>query len=162
MKNLLQSGTVQRIWRFLKPLLSALVILLILRYTGMLAAVTDFAGSAIMKTGAMDYEPENVVKKESFDYNFSVKDLQGNTVDFSAFKGKVVFLNLWATWCGPCRSEMPSIDALYKSIENKDKIVFVMLSMDRPENQPKVQKYITDKAFTFPTYTLSSLTDQLK
>jgi thiol-disulfide isomerase/thioredoxin len=163
MKNLLQSGTIQRVFRFLKPWLSALIILLILRYTGMLSAVTDLAGTTIMKTGAMDYEPDDVLKKENFDYNFSIKDLQGNVVDFNSFKGKVVFLNLWATWCGPCRSEMPSIEGLYKSIPDKEKVVFVMLSMDRPEHQGKVVKYMQDKSFTFPAYTLdSSLSTQLR
>jgi thiol-disulfide isomerase/thioredoxin len=162
MKNLLQSGIIQRVFRFLKPWLSALIIIVILRYTGMLAAVTDFAGSTIMKTGVMDYEPEAVLKKEDFDYDFSIKDLQGNVVDMNSFKGKVVFLNLWATWCGPCRSEMPSIEGLYNSIQDKDKIVFVMLSMDKPENQGKVVKYIQDKAFSFPTYTIDTrLTQQL-
>jgi thiol-disulfide isomerase/thioredoxin len=163
MKNLLQSGTIQRIFRFLKPWLSALIILVILRYTGMLSAVTDFAGSTIMKTGAMDYEPEDVLKKEDFDYNFTIKDLQGNVVDFNSFKGKVVFLNLWATWCGPCRSEMPSIEGLYNSIADKDKIVFVMLSMDKPEHQGKVVKYIQNNGFTFPVYTLdNNLSPQLR
>ncbi len=163
MKNLLQSGTIQRVLRFLKPWLSALIILVILRYTGMLSAVTDFAGSTIMKTGAMDYEPDDVLKKEDFDYNFSIRDLQGNVVDFNSFKGKVVFLNLWATWCGPCRSEMPSIEARYNSVPDKEKVVFVMLSMDRPEHQGKVVKYMQDKAFTFPAYTLdSNLSSQLR
>jgi thiol-disulfide isomerase/thioredoxin len=163
MKNLLQSGTIQRIFRFLKPWLSALIILVILRYTGMLSAVTDFASTTIMKTGAMDYDPEDVLKKENFDYNFSIKDLQGNVVDFNSFKGKVVFLNLWATWCGPCRSEMPSIEALYKSIPDKENVVFVMLSMDRPEHQGKVVKYMEDKSYTFPAYTLNSnLSSQLR
>jgi thiol-disulfide isomerase/thioredoxin len=163
MKNLLQSGTIQRIFRFLKPWLSALIIFVILRYTGMLSAVTDFASTTIMKTGAMDYDPEDVLKKENFDYNFSIKDLQGNVVDFNSFKGKVVFLNLWATWCGPCRSEMPSIEALYKSIPDKENVVFVMLSMDRPEHQGKVVKYMEDKSYTFPAYTLNSnLSSQLR
>lgn len=163
MKNLLQSKTIQRIFSFLKPWVSALIILVILRYTGMLAAVTDFAGSAIMKTGAMDYNPDEAPKKDDFDFNFFIKDLQGNTIDFNTFKGKVVFLNLWATWCGPCRSEMPSIEALYQSIEDKDKIVFVMLSLDKPEHQNKVVKYIADKGYTFPAYTLDGgVSAQLK
>lgn len=163
MKNLLQSGTFLRIFRFLKPWLSALIIIVILRYTGLLSAVTDFAGSTMMKTGVMDYEPEDGLKKENFDYGFSVKDLQGNVVDFNSFKGKVVFLNLWATWCGPCRSEMPSIEALYSSIPDKDKVVFVMLSMDKPEHQGKVVKYIQSNEYTFPAYTLNdNLSPQLR
>jgi thiol-disulfide isomerase/thioredoxin len=163
MKKLLQSETFVRIVRAIKPWATAVIILLFLRYTGLLSAVTDFAGATVMKTGLMDHAPEEVLKKESFDYNFSIKDLNGNDVDVNQFKGKVVFLNLWATWCGPCRAEMPSIEGLYNSIADKDQIVFVMLSMDRPENKNKVSKYIADQAFTFPTYTLSNtLSAQLR
>jgi thiol-disulfide isomerase/thioredoxin len=144
-------GTLRNLFRSAKPWLTAIAILLLLRYTGLLSAVTDLAGNTVMMTGAMDYEPE-VLKKENFDYNFSIKDLQGNTVDFNQYKGKVVFLNLWATWCGPCRYEMPSIESLYGSIEDKDKIVFVMLSLDKSENRSKVIKYIQDKGFSFPAY----------
>jgi len=103
----------------------------------------------------MDFTPEVDVRGEVFDYNFSVKDLQGNAVDFNQFKGKVVFLNLWATWCGPCRAEMPSIHNLYHAVKDNDKIVFVMLSLDRADQQGKVVSYVNDKAFTFPVYMVS-------
>lgn len=138
-------------FRSAKPWLTAIALILFLRYTGLLSAVTDLAGNTMLMTGAMDYEPE-VLEKENFDYNFSIKDLQGNKIDFAQYKGKVIFLNLWATWCGPCRYEMPSIESLYSSIENKDKIVFVMLSMDKDENRSKVIRYIQDQEFSFPAY----------
>lgn len=152
MKNLIQSEKLYKFIRVVKPWVTAVVIFLVLRYTGMLSAVTDLAGTTMMKTGVMDYEPDEVSKKEDFDFNFSIKDLNGNKVDFNQFKGKVVFLNMWATWCGPCRMEMPSIQSLYNSIDNKNKIVFVMLSIDRDTNLDKVVKYINDKSFTFPSY----------
>src|ERR1041385_7682386 len=68
--------------------------------------------SAVLKSGFVDASISSS-KRDAFDFNFSVKDLSGNTVDFQNFRGKIVFLNLWATWCGPCRSEMPSIQKLY-------------------------------------------------
>src|SRR4051812_49314453 len=46
------------------------------------------------------------------DYNWKLRDLAGNTVDFASFKGKPVFLNIWATWCPPCVAELPSIASL--------------------------------------------------
>lgn len=91
---------------------------------------------------------------QSFDYNFKINDLQGNTVDFRTFRGKVVFINLWATWCGPCRSEMPSIQKMYDQID-KHEIQVVMLSIDDLKQTEKVKKYVSDKNFTFPVYTLS-------
>ena len=66
-------------------------------------------------------------------------------------KGKVIFLNLWATWCGPCRLEMPSIQNLYNSVD-KDKVAFVMLSLDQENQEGKIIQFIKDKGFTFPVY----------
>ena len=45
--------------------------------------------------------------------DFKLPDLKGTTISLSSLRGKVVFLNVWATWCGPCREEMPSIQTLY-------------------------------------------------
>jgi thiol-disulfide isomerase/thioredoxin len=51
--------------------------------------------------------------------DFTLPLLDGTTVTLSQFKGKVVFLNFWATWCGPCRSEMPSMEAVYQRLKNQ-------------------------------------------
>lgn len=97
----------------------------------------------------------------TFDYAFVLKDIQGNKVNASKFKGKVIFLNLWATWCGPCRAEMASIEKLYTSL-NKSNIEFVMLSLDRPDAEQNVKNYITSKQFSFPVFVpFESLPQQL-
>jgi len=59
--------------------------------------------------------------------DFSLQDLQGQTVHLSDFQGKVVFLNFWATWCPPCRMEMPSMDMLNEIFATSD---FVMLAVN--------------------------------
>ena len=65
------------------------------------------------------------------DYDWSPVDLNDQPVPFSRFKGKTVFLNFWATWCGPCVSEMPSIEELAKNPRLRDKnIAFVCVSRD--------------------------------
>jgi thiol-disulfide isomerase/thioredoxin len=156
MRKLIQPEKVSQIVRFLRPWGMALAMVLILRYTGLLSGLTDFTGRAMLQTGAMDFDPgisDN--RNETFDYDFTVKNLDGKPVDFNQFKGKVVFLNLWATWCGPCRAEMASIHSLYNAVKDNDKIVFVMLSLDRADQQGKVVSYINDKAFTFPVYMVS-------
>lgn len=89
------------------------------------------------------------LKDKSFDYAFTIKDLDGNKVSFEEYKGKVVFLNLWATWCGPCRAEMPSIQKLYNKTQS-DNIAFVMLSLDQEGDQKKVANYVKRNNFTFP------------
>ncbi|RIJ34207.1 TlpA disulfide reductase family protein [Pontibacter oryzae] len=81
---------------------------------------------------------------------FKMRTLDGKTVSFESLKGKVVFLNIWATWCPPCIAEMPNIQSLYDKI-GSDKIAFVMLSVDEGGVE-KVQKFIDKKGFTLPVY----------
>lgn len=104
-------------------------------------------------------DPEAPLK--DFDYGFTIKDLEGNRIAMETFRGKVIFLNVWATWCGPCRMEMPGIQALYEKVD-KEKIVFIMLSIDRDEDKNRIVRYMRDKKFTFNAYQPSgSLTEQL-
>ncbi|ARS34674.1 TlpA family protein disulfide reductase [Pontibacter actiniarum] len=81
---------------------------------------------------------------------FKMRTLDGSTVSFESLKGKVIFLNIWATWCPPCVAEMPNIQSLYEKV-GSDKIAFVMLSVDEG-GMEKVQKFIAKKGFTFPVY----------
>lgn len=81
---------------------------------------------------------------------FKLKGLDGKTVPFGSLKGKVVFMNIWATWCPPCIAEMPNIQSLYEKV-GSDKIAFVMLSVDEG-GMEKVQKFIDKKGYTFPVY----------
>ena len=115
-----------------------------------------------METGVMDATSNEPAVTRKFNYNFKVRDLQGNVKDVRAYKNKIIFLNIWATWCGPCRMEMPSIQNLYTQIDTA-KIAFIMLSVDRPQDLDKVKSYIEDKEFTFPVYTpASTLPNQLQ
>ncbi len=99
---------------------------------------------------------------QDFNYDFQIKDLDGHKINFSQYKNKVVFLNLWATWCGPCRAEMPTIQKLYTKMANDPNVVFVMLSIDKDKDLPKVVRYLKDKSFTFKGYMPSGyLTEQL-
>jgi thiol-disulfide isomerase/thioredoxin len=81
---------------------------------------------------------------------FQMRSLDGKTVKLESLKVKVVFMNIWATWCPPCIAEMPNIQRLYEKV-GSDKIAFVMLSVDEG-GMEKVQKFIGKKGFTFPVY----------
>ncbi|QOI98279.1 MAG: TlpA family protein disulfide reductase [Flammeovirgaceae bacterium] len=149
------------LYRFAKPLLTVLVIMLILHYSGMLAGVTGLTNSQPAYSGKREFSEESTATTERFNYDFMVKDMDGNRFSFTDYKGKVVFLNLWATWCGPCRAEMPGIQSLYSKIKNEN-VRFVMLSIDEDRQQAKVKKYVSDKRFTFPVFMPSGqLTQQL-
>lgn len=145
---------------WIKALASAVLVVVLLKYTGLLGYVTQATQTVAIETGLLDASTE-AKGEEDFDFDFAVNNLKGETVDFGQFKGKVVFLNLWATWCGPCKVEMPSIQKLYESV-GSDSIAFVILSIDRERDQPKVSKYINDNGFTFPVFVKSGIhTEQL-
>lgn len=77
-------------------------------------------------------------------------DLNDNLVKLSDYKGKVIFLNLWATWCPPCRKEMPSMEDIYKEYKDKD---FVILAVSQGEDQSTVKEFLKDKKYIFPIFT---------
>ena len=162
MKKAFPSETLKEAWLTLKPWGIFIAVFLVLRFTGVLSGISFLTSSALIKTGVMDIDPEAPAVVKKFDYNFSLRDLNGNVVDVNEFKGKTIFLNIWATWCGPCRVEMPSIQSLYSKVDQEN-IRFVMLSVDRREDFEKIKNFVNEKNYTFPVYTPSgSLPDQLQ
>ncbi len=141
-------------------LLGAFAILFFLRVTGLLSGFSSATQSVVMETGLLDASVDTK-ESEAFNYDFTIKDLNEDKIGFNQFKGKVIFLNLWATWCGPCKAEMQGIHELYKEVASEN-IAFVMLSIDKDNSKGKVVKYINDKGFTFPVYMPSGyLSEQL-
>ncbi len=70
---------------------------------------------------------------------FTLKDIDGKTQSLAQYRGKVVLVNFWATWCPPCRAEMPSIERLYASMKGKP---FVVLALDQGESVDNVFAYM--------------------
>ncbi len=136
-------------------------VLLALYLAGIFNFVSSLAQGAVIQSGLVDAAPDS--KGDApFDFNFVIKDLAGKKMDFNTYKGKVVFLNLWATWCAPCRSEMPAIQKLYEEVD-QSKVSFVMLSLDKDTQREKVKTFVNDKSFTFPVFMSSGyLTEQLQ
>lgn len=77
-------------------------------------------------------------------------DENGKKIALSELKGKVVFINLWATWCGPCVEEMPSISSLKKKFKDNKNIVFVLLNVEADFKKSK--KFMKDKNHDLPIY----------
>lgn len=152
MNKVLSNEKLKRVALAIRPWAIFIGIFFLLKVTGLGSGISMITQSALMKAGIMDIQPEEASSAaQSFDYNFTLRDLQGKKVEMADLKGKVIFLNLWATWCGPCRVEMPSIQHLYNSVD-KDKVAFVILSLDQDDHHKKVAQYIRDKEFTFPVY----------
>jgi thiol-disulfide isomerase/thioredoxin len=151
MKTALINQKVTALWKTLRPWIIMVALLIVLRYTGILSGISYFTGSLLLKTGMMNVAPEAPAVAKNFNYNFKIKDLQGTVIDFKEFRGKTIFLNIWATWCGPCRVEMPSIQKLYDKVD-KEKVAFVMLAVDDRKSFEKVVGFVKEKEYTFPVY----------
>ena len=95
-----------------------------------------------------NYPPPEFNIEQKVDYSWSVQSLAGEKKRVSEYFGdKIVFLNFWATWCGPCVSEMPSIQKLYDKFG--EKIVFACISNEKLSD---ISEFISSKGYTFPVY----------
>ncbi|MDR0784645.1 MAG: TlpA family protein disulfide reductase [Treponema sp.] len=79
--------------------------------------------------------------------DFSLPLLNGNMVRLSSLRGKVVFLNFWATWCPPCRAEMPSMESLYQRFKEKG---LEFLAVDLMEDRDDVLSFVSANKLSFP------------
>ncbi len=85
------------------------------------------------------------VKPQAID--FTLKDINGKSHTLSQYKGKIVLLNFWASWCPPCREEMPSMQKLFTSW---DKNKYVMLAVNLKEDESAVKAFARQNNYTFP------------
>ncbi len=93
-------------------------------------------------------EPGGADDLRAADYNWRLTALDGRELSLGEFQDKVVFLNVWATWCGPCRREMPAIQRLHDSVSG-DGVALVLVS---EEDATAVREYMQEEKYTFPVY----------
>lgn len=85
------------------------------------------------------------------DVSFAYYNETGQIASLTDLKGKVVFINFWATWCPPCRAEMPSMHAMFNKLKDDDRFVFLFINED--EDLSKAKAYLKSHAFSFPLST---------
>lgn len=84
--------------------------------------------------------------------DFTVYDAEGNEVHLSDFAGKPVVLNFWASWCGPCKSELPAFENVWQEFGGDIEFLMVNLTDGVSETVDSVSKFVSKNGFTFPVY----------
>ena len=128
------------------------VLVLILPLAGLMLSREDF----LRRQEAPAIEGDDLLTKLSVErfekkvraLDFSLEDLNGNTVKLRDLKGKVVFLNFWATWCPPCRLEMPTMEELHQEFSGQG---LVILAINYRESPDKVRSFVKQHGLTFTT-----------
>ncbi len=105
----------------------------------------------LIKTGLFNTE----IKKDAHqdvaaNTDFSYADSSGIVTSTKALRGKVIFINFWASWCPPCRAEMSSLNKLYQKLSNEKEIVFLFINED--EDKRKGIDYLHKNNFSIPFY----------
>ncbi len=93
--------------------------------------------------------------------NFKFKDLDGKSVSLSDYKGKVILLDFWATWCPPCRKEIPGFIELYNSYKSRG-LVVIGVSMDDTDDIADVKRYAAQIKMNYPILLGFGREDELK
>ena len=97
-----------------------------------------------------DTKPTNPDRNEFGGLDFTIYDGKGNKVHLSDFAGKKIILNFWASWCVPCKKEMPDFNKKY--LEYGDEIQFLMIDFAKDDKIEDAKKYVSDMGFEFPVY----------
>lgn len=114
-------------FRRVRAVFSAIALMLVLHVAGMASTEAHAAPAA----------------------DFTLRDMNGQAVTLSSLKGKVVILSFWATWCGPCKEEMPHLQALYNEFGSQG-LVVLSISIDDARSASQVKPWIMSKGYTFP------------
>lgn len=136
----------------------------ILMFTGKMNAVTGYLSSGAPVTVEEQKENEETADAEEKQetesgltpaIDFILTDQYGNTHKLSDYKGKTVFLNFWATWCSPCRAEMPDIQKLYESAETEGEDALVVLGVAAPnlgneKSEEEIKAFLEENGYTYP------------
>ncbi|MGN1177755.1 MAG: cytochrome c biogenesis protein CcdA [Candidatus Ornithospirochaeta sp.] len=117
---------------------------------------TDEGVLAVGAPTTEEIDAETIEEAEPSDLellSYSFLDQYGKIHRLSSYKGKVIFLNIWATWCGPCRSEMGEIEALYNKYKEREDVVILSVAFPNQSgegNTTYIKSYMKDNGYTYP------------
>lgn len=127
----------------------------VLYMTGLHTEVIGTMQRAMLWTGLFDAEGHEVTTTDgpmlsAQSYDLTLTTPEGDRVRLRDFKGKILFVNVWASWCPPCVAEMPTIEKLYNSISDNEDVKFLLISMD--EKTENATDFMQGKEFPMPYY----------
>lgn len=133
----------------------------ILMLTGKMNAVSGALSSTETQEEATEAESESEEEEEAAEevktipaIDFTLKDQYGNTHTLSDYKGKTVFLNFWATWCSPCRAEMPDIQKLYEEFQQEEEDIVILgvaaPNLGREKSEEGIKGFLEENGYTYP------------
>ena len=134
----------EKLYRFLKILIVILLIAVIV------VGAMRFSRKSVK--AAAEAVPETTEAATSLAPDFTMYDSNGNTAKLSDFRGKPVILNFWASWCGPCKAEMPAFEEAYKTYGEEIQFLVVNLTDGNSETVETASGYIADQGYTFPVF----------
>jgi len=127
----------------------------ILYFTGLHTQVLGSLQRAMLWTGIFDAETHEVTTTDGpmlsdNAYNLQLKTAEGSQLSLRDYKDKVLFVNVWASWCPPCVAEMPTIETLYNNVADNEDIEFLLISLD--EKPKKARDFMEGKEFAMPYF----------
>lgn len=139
-------------WQYIKK--NAFTILMVIAIGIMLVSpdAKSFVLRQLMVTGlfnpSIDKKDGDATKQINTDFDFV--DEKGSVQSTSSLRGKIVFINFWASWCPPCRAEFPSIETLYTKFKGNPDVFFLTINED--SDLATAKAYLTNENFSIPFY----------
>ncbi len=114
------------------------------------AAESEAADAGASGDEASGSEASGTKEEAAYAPDFTVYDQEGNAVRLSDYRGKPVVLNFWASWCGPCRSEMPDFDEAYQEMGDEIQFLMVNLTDGSRETVEGASEFVKEQGYSFP------------
>jgi peroxiredoxin len=126
----------------LLPLLAVAVLASCTARSGSAAPLSIEAVNALVEKAGLDQPTSTIIAGD-----FALETLDGKKVSLSSYKGQVVLLSFWATWCGPCKQEMPEMQTLYDNLKSRG---LTVVAVDVMEDKDTVSRFVKENKYTFP------------